>query len=137
MIILEEVDDLEVIYLTLETVYTLIKKSCLTGKFTKAHETPDHKLIGLVYMIALGFNFLSDRRMDLSDCMSLEQVIGDKEVKFQRFKRVKKGNNFLPSLSYFKIPFGDLETMTLPDNKPKLAKNIAKHFVKLNELNEG
>lgn len=131
---MKEVDDLEVIYLAMEAVYALIRKSCLTGKFTRAHETKDNDMLKLVYMYALGMNFLSDVKIDLMNCMDLSAVLRDKEIIIQRFKKIKKGQREIPSLSYFRVACEDIQKVELPENKPKTAKNLATHFEKENEL---
>lgn len=135
--VLKEVDNLNVIYLALETVYTLIRKSCLTGKFTKAHESKDHDLLRIVYMYSIGINYLSDKKLDLVQSMDLEKILSDRSIKLQRFKKMKIKNREVPTLSYFTLPFSELESLKLPDNKPKTSRNIATHLEQQNELGEG
>jgi len=127
---MKTVDDLEIIYLCLETVYALIKKSCLTGKFTKAHEQEDKSLMEVLFMYSMGFNYLADVKLSLNESVDIQKVCEDRAVKLQRFKKVKKGNREIPSLSYFKVPYEEIENNEVVDNLPKCAKNIVMFYDK-------
>lgn len=85
MEIIYEVDDLELIYLSLEAIYTLIKKSCITGKFTKAHEVADSELLKITYMLSQGISFLSDTKLDLTQLTDFD-LLSNSAIKLQRFK---------------------------------------------------
>lgn len=115
----------------------LIRKSCITGKYTKAHETKDHDLIKIIYMWSLGFNFLSDTKVSLLNIMDVNEVIDTKEIKLQRFKRVKRGSREVPSLSYFKIDIEELEKLKSTENNLNSSKTLAVHYEQLNKLGDG
>ena len=119
---MSEVDDIELIYLSIEIIYTLIKKSCITGKFTKAHEVADSELLKITYMFSQGFNFLSDSKLDLAQSMNFEWFSRNSDIKIQRFKKIKKGSKELPSVSYLKVTIDQLDSVELPDNKKKTSK---------------
>jgi hypothetical protein len=132
--ILKEVDDLNVIYLVIETVYVLIRKSYFSGKFTKAHETENNEMLKLILMWALGFDHLSDRKVGLMKSMEASEVIDAKEIKLQRYKKIKKGNREIPSLSYLNISYKEFE---ISEDFPKTSKNLANHFEQKHKLGEG
>lgn len=136
MQIIREVNDLEVIYLSFETIYTLIKKSCITGKFTKAHEVEDNELVKIVFMYSQGFNFLSDAKLGLAESMNLEQLTMQKEIKIQRFKKTKKGSKDIPSLSYFKLSLTQLDAIDLGEGQKRVAQNYARAIEKEQSLGE-
>jgi hypothetical protein len=69
--------------------------------------------------------------------MDVNEVIDSKEIKLQRFKRIKRGLREVPSLSYFKIDIEELEKLKLSDNKLNSSKILAIHYEQQNKLGEG
>jgi len=85
-------------------------------------------------MLWLGFNYLSDEKLSLVECLELKNVLREHEIKLQRFQKLKKGNKEVPSLSYFKIPNIELNKIELDSNLQYTAKNIANQCDKLFSL---
>ena len=135
MAIMKLVDDLDILFLCLETLYTLIKKSCLTGKYTRAHETEGNSLLNLIYMLCFGFNYLSSNRFNLANNLDLSLVTREKEIKIQRLTRIRRGNREVPALSYFRLSYDEIIKIQLQDGKQPTSRNLAKEIVEKNKMN--
>ena len=129
------VNDLDILYLCLETLYTLIKKSCLNGKYTRAHETKENSLINLIYMYCFGFNYLSSLRFDLAHSLNYSLVTREKEIKIQRVTSIKRGNREIPALAYFKLSYEDIANIKLSDGKSPTSRNLAREIINKYLLN--
>lgn len=87
-------------------------------------------------MYSLGFNYLSRTRFSIDEMRDINTVLKRKEIKMKRFKKTKKNQREVQTLTYFKLPFSELEAMILPDNLPKTPKTLAVYLEKENQLGE-